>query len=1175
VLCSCNSKKTLFEKISSSQSGITFNNVITENDSINPMDVVNVYNGGGVGVGDFNNDGLQDIYFAGNMVPSKLYLNKGNFKFDDITAKAGVDGMGRWARGIAVVDINNDGLMDIYIANTIYKDSMRRSNILYINQGMDKEGIPQFKDMAAAYGLNCHVQSTMANFFDYDNDGDLDMYLTVNEASSENENRFGKGVNAAKTSKGKLFRNDWDAALQHPVFHDVSQQAGVTLDGLGHGATIADINRDGWKDIYVSDDFISDNILYINNHDGTFTNHSKEYFKHTSLNAMGQDVIDINNDGLSDVVELDMNPKDNYRKKMMLGSNNYNTIQNFELFHYQYQYVRNTLQLNQGPRLLENDSIGAPAFSEIGFMSGISQTDWSWTPLLTDFDNDGYRDMIVTNGFPRDVTDHDFIMYKHDSKYEPPLTLLQKIPQIKLANYAFKNTDGIFFKDATTEWGLSTPSFSNAAAYADFDNDGDMDMVINNTDDEPFLYENTVRKYGDTTSHYLQVKCIGPKENVNGIGAWIDIYYDGTKHQAYENTPYRGYLSTNQNIAHFGLGKTAVVDSVVIKWTGNKKQTLTKVNADQLLKVNSNDAKDTFSWQNVALAQPPLFKEVTRSLGINYISNDIDFIDFNIQATLPHKLSEYFPALAVGDIDGNGLDDMITGGNNAGPSTIFLQQANGQFIQKPLLDKGKPISQYSKDEGILLFDANGDGKPDLYIASGGFRFEHENENYQDRLYINDGKGNFALADTAALPQNRTSKLCVRAFDYNHDGKPDLFVSGRVDPQYYPKPVSSFIFRNDSENGKVKFTDVTNEVAPGLKGIGMVCDALFTDFDNDNQTDLILTGEWMPVTFFRNDKGKFTNVTQNSGVSNQPGWWNSIVAGDFRHTGKTDYILGNVGLNTLYQASEEHPVFVTAKDFDHTGGYVPVTSLFLEDTKGQLQEFPAEGKDDISERIPSLKKRFLTYKPFAGATMTDIFPAAMMKDAQRLKATMLQSCYLRNEGNGKFTMIPLPKEAQVSVLNGMVADDFDGDGNLDVMINGNDYGTEVSIGRFDALSGLLLEGDGKGNFTPLSILQSGIYIPGNGKALVKLLSATGNYLVAASQHKDVLKVFELQRKIKTVKVNADDLFAIIKYKNGTVEKKEFYYGSSFLSQSANFIEVNENMAAITITSGKGQSRSVSF
>jgi len=1172
LLFACNNRQTLFKKISSSQSGIHFNNTITENDSINPIDVVNVYNGGGVGIGDFNNDGLPDIYFAGNMVSNKLYLNKGDFKFDDITVKAGVDGKGRWARGVSVVDINNDGLMDIYISNTIYKDSLRRRNILYVNQGVDKEGLPHFKDMAAEYGLNIHVQSTMANFFDYDNDGDMDIYLTVNEASSEEDNRFGKDSKITKTSRGRLYRNEWHDTLKHPVFKDVSVQAGITFDGIGHAATIADINRDGWKDIYVSDDFLSDNILYINNHNGTFINRSKEYFKHTSFNAMGQDVIDINNDGLSDVVELDMNPKDNYRKKMMMGSNNYNTIQNFELFHYQYQYVRNTLQLNQGPRLFENDSIGAPVFSEIGFMSGISQTDWSWAPLITDFDNDGYRDIIVTNGFPRDVTDHDFMVYRHHAMYEPPLKLLNKIPQVKLANHAFKNTDGIIFSDAGTQWGLNTPSFSNAAAYADFDNDGDMDMVINNINDEPFLYENTKHKKGDTDSHFIQVKCIGAKENIDGIGAWVDIYYDDIKHQAYENTPYRGYLSTNQNIAHFGLGKINLIDSVVIKWPGNKKQTLTKVNADQLLKVNINDAKDTYSWQSI-LTEQPLFKEVTNSSGINYSSSDVDFIDFNIQTTLPHKLSEYFPALAAGDIDGNGLDDMIAGGSNAVPATLFLQQPNGRFIQKILLDNGKPISQYSKDEGLLLFDANGNGSLDLYIASGGFRFDHNNKNYQDRLYINDGKGNFALTDAAALPVNYTSKLCVRSIDINHDGKLDLFVSGRVDPWKYPKPVSSFIFRNDSDKGIIKFTDVTAEVAPDLQNIGMVCDALFTDFDNDNETDLILTGEWMPITFLKNTGGKFKNVTANSGVSDKPGWWNSIVAGDFRHTGRTDYIIGNVGLNTIYQASEEHPVFITAKDFDNTGGYVPVLSYFLLDKNEVLKEFPAQGRDDILERIPTLRKRYATYAPFAVATMDEIFSGTMRKDAQRLKATMLQSCYLRNEGNGKFTMIPLPKEAQVSTLNAMVAEDFDGDGNLDVLINGNDYGTEVSVGRFDALNGLLLKGNGKGEFVPQSILQSGIFIPGNGKALVKLRSANHGYLVAASQYRDAVKVFELNRRINAISVKPNDIYALIKLEDGTTEKKEFYYGTSFLSQSSRFFSTPANAKSCVITDANGKKRNV--
>ncbi|CAN5449516.1 VCBS repeat-containing protein [soil metagenome] len=1171
-LFSCK-EKTLFEKISSSQSGITFNNTIVENDSINPINLVNIYNGGGVGIGDFNNDGLQDIYFTGNMVSSKLYINKGNFKFDDITEKAGVDGAGRWARGVSIVDINNDGLMDIYIANTIYKDSMRRRNILYVNQGLDKDSLPHFKDMAAEYGLDIHVQSTMGNFFDYDNDGDLDMYLTVNEAGSENQNQFGKDVNPNKSSVGRLMRNDWDSVHGHPFFKDVSVQAGVTFDGIGHSATVADINMDGWKDIYVSDDFISDNILYINNHDGTFTNRSKEYFKHTSLNSMGQDIVDINNDGLSDVVELDMNPKDNFRKKMMMGSNNYNTIQNFEIYGHQYQYVRNTLQLNQGPSLKQNDSIGIPVFSEIGFMSGISQTDWSWTPLVVDFDNDGFRDMIVTNGFPRDVSDHDFSTYRNETvAIATPMQLLSKIPQVKLVNFAFKNNDGTSFKDVSAGWGMNTASFSNGAAYADLDNDGDMDMIVNNINDEAFVYENTLRKKGDTATHFLKVKCTGTDKNVNGIGTWIDIYYDGNKHQAYENTPYRGYLSSHQDIAHFGLGNTNTVDSVVIRWPNNKKQTLIKVAADQVLKVNIANANETYNWDQQKIITTALFKEITTNVGVNYANREMDFIDFNKQSTLPHKLSEYSPALAAGDMDGNGLDDLILGGNASTPAMMFLQQADGKFIQKPMLDRDALNQKSSKDEGLLLFDANGDNHLDLYVVSGGNKFEPNSPNYADRLYLNDGKGNFTWDETA-LPKNFTSKLCVKSMDYNGDGKPDIFVSGRLEPWHYPKSVSSFIYRNDTENGKVKFTDVTAEVAPDLNNIGMICDALFSDFDNDNKQDLILTGEWMPVTFLKNTGGKFVNVTNGSGIADKSGWWNSIVAGDFRHTGRTDYIVGNTGSNTLYQPTNEYPVYMTAKDFDKNGSYVPITSLFLPDKEGKLQEFPAYGRDDILERIPNLRKRYSTYVTFATATMEEVFPEAVRKDAQRLKANMLQSCYLRNDGDGKFTIIPLPWAAQISALNGMIADDYDEDGNLDILINGNDFSTEVSIGRLDALNGLLLKGDGKGNFSPLSILQSGIYIPGNGKALVKLLSPDGNYLVAASQHRSDLKIFQLNKITSTVPILPADQYALIKYKDGSTEKKEFYFGSSFLSQSARFIQVNDLMSEINITDNKGSSRKI--
>lgn len=1175
-VCSCTHSDTLFQGIPASQSGITFNNAIKENDSLNPLNVVNIYNGGGVGIGDFNNDGLPDIFFTGNMVPCRLYLNRGHFHFEDITEKAGVEGLGRWARGVSIVDINNDGLPDIYICNTIYKDSLRRRNILYINQGVDKDGIPHFKDMAAEYGLDIDVQSTMASFFDYDNDGDLDMYLTVNEASNGNNpsDFIHRNASGAAPSIGRLYRNDMDPVLKHPVFHDVSKEAGMTFEGYGHSATICDINQDGWKDIYVSDDFLSNNILYINNHDGTFTNRVKDYFKHTSFNSMGQDVTDINNDGRPDVVELDMNPEDNYRKKMMLGSNSTYTYQNFDLYGYQYQYVRNTLQINQGPSVGQGDSIGIPAFSEIGFMSGISQTDWSWTPVVADFDNDGYRDLIVTNGFPRDVSDHDFSAYRQRSNgLISTQALIDLIPQVKLHNYAFRNQGDLGFSDVTTRWGLTLPTFSNGAVAVDLDNDGALDLVINNINDQALIYRNSSRDHDKASTHFLDIRFKGGPQNINGIGATAYIYYDHGKQQMYENNPYRGYLSTMPCLAHFGLGRIDRVDSVVVRWHNGMQQTITAVPADQTLSMAFSDAHTPYTCRQPATAERALFKEITSAAGIGYKHKDIDLIDFNIQPLLPHKLSEYCPALAVGDLDGNGLDDLVIGGNQTSHAALLLQQPDGSFRQKDLLSSAMPEPWYYKDEGILVFDANGDGKPDIYIARGGYKTPADSNGYQDMLYLNDGHGGF-VADSNALPVNHASKLCVRGFDYNHDGKMDLFVSGRVQPGKYPKPVSSFIFRNDSQGGHVKFTDVTDSVAPGLRNIGMVCDALFTDFDGDGQTDLILIGEWMPVTFFRNNNGKFSNVTKTTGAGNQIGWWSSIAAGDFRHTGRTDYILGNLGLNSFYQASDQYPVCITGKDFYHTGSYVAIPSVWLPDQQGgrrEKKEFPAFGRDDIAKQLPSIKKKFPTYKPFALATIDDILTPEQQDSAVRLQANMLQSCYLRNDGGGRFTIIPLPKEAQVSVLNGMVVDDFDGDGNLDLLINGNDYGTEVATGRYDALNGLLLKGDGAGHFTPLPILRSGIYLPGNGKALVKLVGAGGQYLVAASQNRGPLKLYELNSRPRLLKLQPNDVSALLHFKDGRIQKTEVYHGSSFLSQSGNFLVLSGKVTAVDITNDKGITR----
>jgi len=1175
LLVSCRKNNTLFNELPPSKTGIYFNNKITESDTLNPMDETNIYNGGGIGVGDFNNDGLQDLYFAGNQVSNKLYLNKGDFKFRDVTEEAGVDGEGRWSKGISVVDINNDGWMDIYVSVTMDKNPERRRNLLYVNQGLNKEGIPVFKELAREYGLDDTTSSTLGAFFDYDNDGDLDMYLCVNEiVPSVNPSVLRpKVTDGSFPSTGRLYRNDYDSILKHPVFKDVSKEAGVTIEGYGHAVTIADFNLDGWKDIFVSNDFTPTDLLYINNHDGTFTDKAASYFKHTSANGMGQDVIDINNDGLADVIELDMNPHDNYRKKMMLGNNNYLTYLNSDLYGYQYQYVRNTLQLNQGPILNRNDSVGGPIFSDIGYMAGISQTDWSWCPLVTDFDNDGFRDIIITNGFPRDITDHDFVGFRMgSSQIASTKYTMSQIPQVKLRNFAFRNNGDWTFSNLTKEWGMFTPTFANGAVYVDLDNDGDMDMVVNNINDEASIYQNTVMN-SSNPPHFLSVKLYGSSKNVNGLGAFIELYYKGKK-QVYEQTPYRGYLSTMQIEPHFGLGDVALIDSLIVKWPNGKAQILKNVKANQMVAAREKDATMPYSLETPKLDTKATFKDVTNFLNVRFTQPYKDFNDFAVQGLLPHKFSEYGPALAVGDVDGNGLDDILVGGAFGFSAQIFLQQPDGNFVQRNLLREDDISSKEREDEGLLLFDADGDGDLDLYIASGGFQAKGMTPAYQDRLYLNDSKGNFT-EDNSALPRNFTSKFCVKASDYDKDGDLDLFVSGRVDVGNYPKPVSSFILRNDSKPGHIRFTDVTAMIAPALQNIGMVSDALFTDFNNDGWPDLVLVGEWMPVTFLENQNGVFKNVTTSSGINNHIGWWSSIAAGDFDNDGDMDYIAGNLGRNSFFQASDSYPVKILAKDFDNNGSLDAIMSLFLPSSASDTtrREFPAESRDDIFRQLPGLRKKYPNYKSFANSTMDSIFPLQERKGAIELQANYFSSALIKNEGKSRFTITPLPKQAQISVLNGMVVNDFDEDGNLDVLVNGNDFGTEPILGRYDALNGLLLRGDGKGNFIPLSIFQSGIFIGGDGKALVQFRNKSNKLLIAASQNKGPLKIFELNKDTKMIPLNPMDETVMIYFKDGRKQKREVGYGSSFLSQSGRFITVGDNVKSVQITNNKGQKRSV--
>ena len=1109
----CKSRPSLFQLVPNEHSQIEFENHIVENDSINPFDVTNMYNGAGIGIGDFNNDGLQDIYFAGNEVPCQLYLNKGHLRFQNVTSIAKVDGNGKWCRGVAVVDINNDGRQDIYVCATIYADPERRKNLLYINQGNNSDGLPVFREMAAEYGLDDDSYSTMASFFDYDNDGDLDVYITVNEiVEGDNPSAYRKKItDGSWPSTGRLYKNDWKPSVGHGFFTNVSKQAGITIEGYGHSACIADFNLDGWKDIFVANDFLPNDILYINNHDGTFTDKAASYFKHTSANGMGSDVIDVNNDGLADLVEMDMDPADNLRKKVLMSGYNYRNYQNNDLYGYQYQYVRNTLQLNQGPRLLNDDTLSDPIFSDVGFYAGISSTDWSWAPLVQDFDNDGWRDIIITNGFPKDLTDHDFIAFRqkafaNKSKRE----VLSAIPVVKMKNYGFRNngsaTSGIQFSNVTDDWGLTELSFSNGAAYADLDNDGDLDVVMSNINDKAFVYENKAAENKNANAHFLTVKLAGDSMNKEGLGAWVKIYYAG-KNQVIENTPYRGYLSTMQPQLQFGLGAVSKIDSLVVIWPDNKMQIVTAVPVGQTIQLDHKNANELYNWTKPAIANKALFKEVTDDLNVHYTHKENDFIDFNIQELIPHKLSEYTPAIATGDINNDGLDDIVVGGSFGISPTLLFQQASGRFVERDLLSQ--TADKEWEAVSIALFDADGDKDLDMYIACGSDEVGPGSVSYQDRLFINDGHGNFS-EDSSALPRQHISKSCVRAADFDGDGDLDLFIGGRCYPWNYPKATSSILLRNDGKNGKAKFTDVTPLLAPALRDIGMACDAVWTDYDKDGWIDLLIVGEWMPLKFLKNDHGKFIDATPASGISDKSGWWSSVTKGDFDNDGDDDFIVGNLGENSFYKASDKYPVAVYANDFYKKGTMQCIMTLYLKDTAGgTLKEFTAHGRDDVVDQLPFIKKKSLTYAEFGRTSFDKLFTPEELKNSVKYTANYLRSAFVRNNGHGNFSLEPLPAQVQFSTINAMITDDFDKDGNLDVCMSTNDFGTDPANGRYDALNGLVLKGDGKGHFMPLTIEQSGIYIAGNGKGLVKLKGANGKYLVVAGQNRHRLKIFELK------------------------------------------------------------------
>ncbi len=1141
-IVSCTSENKKFVLLSPEETGITFNNKIIETSTMNPLTYIYMYNGGGVSAGDINNDGLPDLFFAGNMVDSKLYLNQGNMKFKDITTSSGIIKKG-WATGVNFIDINTDGYLDIYICIADKDYTGKHENQLYINQGDHT-----FIEQAKAYGLNDTDYSTQSVFFDYDKDGDLDMYLLTNgiETFSHNNTRPRK-IKGEGKSTDKLYRNNGDQ-----TFTDISEIAGITIEGYGLGVGILDINKDGWPDVYCANDFVTNDLLWLNNGNGTFTESIRKYITHTSHNGMGMDIADFNNDGLLDIIEMDMLPESNKHNKTMTPAMNYNNqTMRFNL-DYMPQYVRNTLQLQN-----TNHS-----FSEIGRLAKIHKTDWSWAPLFADLDNDGYKDLFISNGYGRDITDLDFIVYSKIAqnpfgtkkvREESAYAELNKLPEINLPNYFFQNTGTINFNDATQNWSTAENSMSNGAIYVDLDLDGDLDLVTNNVNKEAFIYKNTSVENHENKTNYLKIKLEGPAKNLNGIGTKIFLFTKG-KMQKLEQYPVRGYLSSVDYTLHFGIGDAKNIDSLQVIWPDNSTQILYDIATNVTLPLDFKDAvnKQLFS-KNIAKTLL-----TNKSEKVDFIKHsENSYIDFLDQPLLLKMLSREGPGIAAGDIDNDGLDDVLLSSALQDTTYVWLQKENGNFVKGSIL----PDSWKFEQLGCLIFDTNQDNLVDVYITSGGNEFSINSKFYQDQLYVQQTDGSFIRSNN--LPEIFSSTATVNACDYDKDGDLDLFVGSRLKPKSYPYPGTSYIL----ENNQGVFKNSTDDIAPEISKIGLVTAALWTDFNNDGATDLIIVGEWMEISFFKNQNGKLINITSNTGIQGLTGFWNSINGADFDNDGDIDYVIGNLGTNSELKATKEEPVSILSKDFDENGSIDPVIGYYV-----QGENYPYPSRDALVNQINAMKRRFPFYKNYGDATYNKLFKKEELAGALRKEVSVLQTLYINNKGDGTFTYKYLPLAAQRSPTYGISITDVNDDTFLDILLTGNRRDSETLSGFLDGSIGTTLVGNGKGSFTAIPVDKSSFYTPWNSRGILKLMSVNNtNFLVANNDGE--LASFERSRKSKTIPIKEDDIYALVTFKNGKTRKVEFYFGSGYLTQDSRKLEVPTNTSAIYIVNSQNLKRKI--